>query len=83
VGVSGGVCGVVDWGWHYRGVSTMAVVDQESVKTVNVKYSDALKNINVHVRVTGVKRARVRLWIAMRIIAIGVWVSGMGLKIEE
>jgi len=61
----------------------MARPQQGNVGTVDVDYADALRNLTVIVNVTGVRKAKFRLWLAMRIIAIGVWVSGMGLRIED
>lgn len=61
----------------------MARPQQVNVGTVDVDYADVLKNLTVTVNVTGVKNAKFRLWFAIRIIAIGVWVSGMGLRIED
>jgi len=61
----------------------MARLQQVNVGTVDVDCTDALKNLTLTVNVTGIRKAKFRLWLAMRIIAIGVWVSGMGLRIED
>ena len=50
---------------------------------VNVPISSVTPNLTVHVRVTGVKTWRVRLWLAMRLIRLAARVAGVGLRIED
>lgn len=41
-----------------------------------VNAAKAAKQLTVHVRVTGMRRVRVRLWLGARIIRFGAWVMG-------
>jgi hypothetical protein len=49
---------------------------------ISVPVSSVTKNLVVHVRVTGVKVWRVRLWFAMKLFRLGARVAGVGLRVE-
>lgn len=41
---------------------------------------EAAKKITIHVKITGVREFWVRLWIARWLIALAVWITGMGFQ---
>jgi hypothetical protein len=51
---------------------------------MKVDFEEFLRNeVTVEVTLTHVGRAKVRLWLAERIIRLGIWVAGTGLKWNE
>ena len=50
---------------------------------VQVPIAAAAKGITVRVRVTGVGRWRVRLWVALKLIRLATWIAGMGLEVRN
>ena len=52
--------------------------------TGEVKFpiSNAVRNLTVHVCVSGVKTARVRMWLGAKIIHFATWVIGCQSEIE-
>jgi hypothetical protein len=54
-----------------------------SVGTYTVEASDLLRSHTISVRVKGMGRARVRLWLCVQIIRLAAFVGGLGLKIED
>ena len=52
---------------------------------ITIDASDALKNITieVEVRVVHTNWVRLRLWLAVKICHVAVWVGGVGLKVNQ
>ena len=51
-----------------------------SIGKVNVRARDAVRGITVNVRVSGVKRALLRMKLGVAIIRLGTWVAGIGME---
>lgn len=48
----------------------------------SIPIKSVLKNATLNVRLTGVKRWRVRLWIGMRLIRLAAWIMWMNIEIS-
>ena len=48
----------------------------------DVKAGDMMRTITLNVRVRGLRTMRGRLWLGLRLIWLGVWVTGMDCHIE-
>ena len=42
-----------------------------------------MRNLTIRVRLIRTREMRVRLWIAVQLIRLATWVTGMGLEIEH
>lgn len=44
---------------------------------VKVDASEAMANVTCKIRVTGMRRMRVRWWIGMHMISLAIWIMGI------
>ena len=47
---------------------------------VRIPLQSVMKNITMHVEVTGVRTWKMRMWLALQCFRLGCWIAGMGLK---
>lgn len=52
-----------------------------AIGKAEINASDVLKDITVSVTVTGVQKARFRLWLATRLIVLATWIAAMNIEI--
>jgi hypothetical protein len=45
-----------------------------------VSLGELISGLKIQLVVTGVARARIRLWLGLRIIRLGAWVTGCGFE---
>ena len=50
---------------------------------MEINMAEVMSRITVKVKVVGVAKARLRLWIAARIFALGALVSGCAVEIDD
>lgn len=43
---------------------------------------EAMRNITIKVKLTGVRRARVRMWLGAKLFALAAWITGTDWEIE-
>lgn len=44
---------------------------------------DLAPRLELSVRIVGVKKWRIRLWVAKQLFRVAAWISNMGIKFEE
>ena len=49
---------------------------------INFSASEAIRQCKVAIRVTGMKRAKLRLWLGIKLIALGAWITGCDVEIN-
>jgi hypothetical protein len=47
-----------------------------------VSMGTMIKGLTIHLVVTGVVRARIRLWLGLRIMLLGAWLTGCGVNMS-
>lgn len=53
-----------------------------SIGEVRVPAAKAIQSLTLKVRVTGMRRFRIRMWLAIRLLKLAAWVIGTGIEIE-
>ena len=52
-------------------------------KTINIPMASVIKDIEVNVKLTGLRRWHLRLQLGLVLMRFAIWISGMGFKVEE
>lgn len=55
----------------------------DTISTITIDAKDVLAQATLVVKMTRLKQWRVRVWIAMRLIALAAWVAWMDVEFEE
>jgi hypothetical protein len=51
------------------------------MKAPNIKAVDAMRDMTITVRITGMKELRLRLWIGVRLVRLAARIMGMGIEV--
>ena len=49
----------------------------------NLNAQDLAKKLTVKVRVHGMRRFNTRIWLGMKFVRFGVWITGLGFEVED
>jgi len=49
---------------------------------MNIPVSSVMRNVTMHVTVSGVRTLRVRLWLAVWILRLAALVAGCGIRVD-
>ena len=52
-------------------------------RTINIPMASVIKDIEVNVKLTGLRRWHLRLQLGLVLMRFAIWISGMGFKVEE